>query len=127
MNKETLLRDEIEKEFDELRKLEVGSEKYKVAVDGVTKLVDRAIEMDKINAEMDARHDEHEIDMELKNRQMDEEKKDRGVRNSIAIAGIVIPTAVTIWGTLKTLKFEEVGVVTTNAGREFMKRIFSRK
>lgn len=127
MNMETVLHNEIENEFNELSKLEVGTEKYNSAVDGIAKLVDRAIAIDKLNAEMDTKHDDREIDTEFRTRQMDEEKKDRRVRNGIAVAGIVIPTAVTIWGTLKTLKFEEVGTVTTNAGREFMKRIFSRK
>lgn len=127
MNMETVLHNEIENEFNELSKLEVGTEKYNSAVDGIAKLVDRAITIDKLNAEMDTKHDDREIDVEFRTRQMDEEKKDRRVRNGIAVAGIVIPTAVTIWGTLKTLKFEEVGTVTTNAGREFMKRIFSRK
>lgn len=127
MNMETVLHNEIENEFNELNKLEVGTEKYNSAVDGIAKLVDRAITIDKLNAEMDTKHDDREIDVEFRTRQMDEEKKDRRVRNGIAVAGIVIPTAVTIWGTLKTLKFEEVGTVTTNAGREFMKRIFSRK
>lgn len=127
MNMETVLHNEIKNEFNELSKLEVGTEKYNSAVDGIAKLVDRAITIDKLNAEMDTKHDDREIDVEFRTRQMDEEKKDRRVRNGIAVAGIVIPTAVTIWGTLKTLKFEEVGTVTTNAGREFMKRIFSRK
>lgn len=127
MNMETVLHKEIENEFDGLSKLEVGTEKYNSVVDGIAKLVDRAIAIDKLNAEMDTKHDDREIDTEFRTRQMDEEKKDRRVRNGIAVAGIVIPTAVTIWGTLKTLKFEEVGTVTTNAGREFMKRIFSRK
>lgn len=127
MNMETVLHNEIENEFNELSKLEVGTEKYNSAVDGIAKLVDRAITIDKLNAEMDTKHDDREIDVEFRTRQMDEEKKDRRVRNGIAVAGIVIPTAVTIWGTLKTLKFEEVGTVTTNAGREFIKRIFSRK
>lgn len=127
MNMETVLYNEIESEFEELSKLEVGSEKYNSAVDGIAKLVDRAIAIDKLNAEMDAKHDEQEIDIEFRTKQMNEEKKDRMARNGIAVAGIVIPTAVTIWGTLTTLKFEEVGTVTTNAGREFIKRIFSRK
>ena len=127
MNMETTLHNEIDSEFEELSKIEVGSQKYKDAVDGIAKLVDRAIEIDKLNAEMDTKHDEQEIDIEFRTKQLEEEMKDRKARNGIASAGIAIPTAVTIWGTLKTLKFEEVGTVTTNAGREFIKRLFSRK
>ena len=47
MNIQTLLYDEIEEEFEKLRKIDYGSEQYKVTVDGLTKLMDRAIEMEK--------------------------------------------------------------------------------
>lgn len=122
MDIETILRDEIRDEFDELSKIQIGSDEYKTTVDGLTKLMDRAIEIDKINNDVEMKEEE----AEFKSKQMDDERKDRKVRNRIAIAGIVVPTAITIWGTLKTLKFEEVGTVTTIAGRNFMNHIFKR-
>jgi hypothetical protein len=122
MDIETILRDEIRDEFDEMSKIQIGSDEYKTTVDGLTKLMDRAIEIDKINTDAEMK----EAEAELKSKQMDDERKDRKVRNCIAIAGIVIPTTITIWGTLKTLKFEEVGTVTTIAGRNFMNQIFKR-
>lgn len=122
MDIETILRDEIRDEFDELSKIQIGSDEYETTVDGLTKLMDRAIEIDKINTDAEMK----EAEAELKSKQMDDERKDRKVRNCIAIAGIVIPTTITIWGTLKTLKFEEVGTVTTIAGRNFMNQIFKR-
>ena len=73
---------------------------------------------DKVNA--------RESEADLKAKQIKNDKKDQIVRNGIAIAGIVVPTAITIWGTLTTLKFEEVGTVTTNAGRAFMNRLFKK-
>ena len=126
MKNETLLHEEIQGEFEELKKLEVGSEKYKTAVDGLTKLMDRAIEIDKLNVGAEERRDARDIDAELRQQQLDEDVKDRKVRNTISVLGIVIPTAVTIWGTLKSLKFEESGTLTTNAGRNFMNRIFKK-
>ena len=126
MKNETLLHEEIESEFKELKKLEAGSEKYKLAVDGLTKLVDRAIEIDKLNDSAEDRREARDSDMEIKQQQLHEDVKDRKVRNGIAIAGIIIPTAVTIWGTLKSLKFEETGTITTNAGRNFISRIFKK-
>lgn len=126
MKNETLLHEEIESEFKELKKLEAGSEKYKLAVDGLTKLVDRAIEIDKLNDSAEDRREARDADMEIKQQQLHEDAKDRKVRNGIAIAGIIIPTAVTIWGTLKSLKFEETGTITTNAGRNFISRIFKK-
>lgn len=126
MKNETMLHEEIQSEFEELKKIEVGSDKYKTAVDGLTKLMDRAIEIDKLNVGAEERLDARNIDAELRQEQLEADVKDRKVRNVISIAGIVIPTAVTIWGTLKSLKFEETGTVTTNAGRNFMNRIFKK-
>lgn len=127
MNIESLLRDEIQGEFEGLKDLEMGSETYKTSVEGLTKLVDRAIEYEKLNAESDAKLDDRENDRELKTRQMDEDKKDRMVRNGISIASILIPTAVTIWGTLKSFKFEETGNVTTIMGRGFIQKLLPKK
>lgn len=127
MGMRTLLKDEIQNEFDELRKVEIGSDAYKTTVDGLTKLVDRAIELEKFDADAKEKVVNRDVDTDLKLKQMKDEKKDRIARNGIAIAGIVIPTAVTIWGTLKSLKFEETGTITTGAGRAFINRLFPKK
>lgn len=124
---EKLLHEEIENEFKDLVNLKRGSDEYKTTVDGLTKLVDRAIKIDELNIDEQNKIDSRETEANLKQQQIDNERKDQKVRNGISIAGIVIPVAVTIWGTIKTLKFEQEGTITTNAGREFMKRIFSRK
>lgn len=127
MTIEKLLHEEIENEFKDLVNLKLGSDEYKTTVDGLTKLVDRAIKIDELNIDEQNKIDSRETEANLKQQQIDNERKDQKVRNGISIAGIVIPVAVTIWGTIKTLKFEQEGTITTNAGREFMKRIFSRK
>jgi len=126
MKNETLLHEEIKSEFEELKKLEVGSEKYKTAVDGLTKLVDRAIKIDELNTGVGERLDARNIDAELKQEQFEESVKSRKVQTGLTIAGIVVPTVVTIWGTLKSLKFEETGTITTNAGRNFMNKLFKK-
>ena len=127
MGMRTLLKEEIQNEFTELKKTEIGSDAYKTTVDGLTKLVDRAIELEKFDAETREKDVNRAIDNDLKREQMKDEKKDRIARNGIAIAGIVIPTAVTIWGTFKSLKFEETGTITTGAGRAFINRLFPKK
>ena len=48
---EEKLRTEIETEFEKLEGMEVGSDEYKTTVDGLTKLVDRAIEYEKFSAD----------------------------------------------------------------------------
>ena len=127
MKIETLLHEEIESEFECLDSLEVGTEQYKVTVDGIDKLVDRAIEIDKLNLEAEEKAKNREKDSEFKQQQMEEEKKDRLIRNCISAAGVVIPSLLTIWGTLKTFKFEQEGTVTTIIGRGFINKLLPKK
>ena len=126
MEIETLLYNEIVSELEELNKLDVGSDEYKVAAEGIAKLIDRSIEMDKIKNERDERQTNRENDIELKTRQVNEEIKDRKIKNVITIVVSGVGTIVTIWGTLKTLKFEETGTVTTMAGKNFINKIFRK-
>ena len=116
MSIETLLRSRIQKDLKVLDGLERGSESHKATVDEVTKLVDRVIEIEKLA-----------IDSQDKTDSRDEEKKDRLIRNIINVAGIIIPSAITIWGTLKTLEFEKEGTVTTMMGRGFIGKLLPKK
>ena len=127
MEIEQLLQNEIKDELQGLSTLELGSDQYKVTTDGIAKLMDRAIEMDKLNSDLDERRENHNDDLNLKYRQVDAEIRDRKIKNVITVVISGVGTIVTIWGTLKTLKFEEVGTVTTIAGRNFINHIFKRK
>ena len=127
MSIQTLLNEEIKSEFGELSKMNLGSEEYKTAVDGLTKLVDRAIELEKIDVSSQEKIEDRETDRDLKLKQMDEDRKDRNVRNAIAVAGIVIPTVVTIWGTIKSIEFEKEGTITTIMGRGFIQKLLPKK
>lgn len=127
MEIEKLLHDEIVDELGGLNTLELGSDKYKVTTEGIVKLMDRAIEMDKLSKELDERQTNRNEDLELKYRQIDAEIRDRKIKNVITVVISSVGTIVTIWGTLKTLKFEEVGTVTTMAGRNFINNLFKRK
>lgn len=120
--KETLYK-EIEDELQALTEIEVGTDEYKSSVDGVTKLLDRAIEIEKHEAEMK----EREAERIAKNIQVAEEQKDRVVKNYISAGGVVLPLLVTIWGTLKSFKFEKDGTVTTIMGRGFINKLLPKK
>lgn len=106
MKVETMLHDEILNEFEELKKLEVGSDGYRAAVDGISKLLDRAIEYDKLDAECNERSLNRGFEEDYKLQLAEDEKRDRRIKNGITIAGIVIPSLITIWGTIKSLNFE---------------------
>lgn len=51
MEIENLLREEIQREFEKLKDIEKGTAEYKAVVEGITKLTDRAIEYEKIEAD----------------------------------------------------------------------------
>lgn len=127
MSMETLLTNEIKEEFDELSKIEVGTDKYRAAVDGLTKLCDRKIEMEKIKSEEQLKRDQLDIDTQMKAKQIEDEKKDRLIKNCLTGAGIGIPALLTVWGTLKSIKFEETGTITTIMGRGFIQKLLPKK
>jgi len=124
---EKLLHEEMEFEFDKLTNMDAGSEQYKVTVDGLTKLMDRAIEIDKLNIEHEKETETRKFENDLKIKEFEEEKKDRLVKNCLTGAGIVLPFAGTVWGVLKSLKFEETGTVTTIMGRGLLQKLLPKK
>lgn len=124
---ETLMQDVIMDELESLRDMKVGTDEYKTTVDGVTKLMDKAIELDRFQMEFNEKVENRKRDDEMKLEQIKEEKKDRLFRNCISVAGIVIPSVITVWGTLKSFKFEETGTVTTIMGRGFINKLLPKK
>ena len=138
---EELLSKEILEEIETLSKMEVGSEEWKKTIEGLSKLLEKSNEMDKIKAEQDkikAERDKFKAEQEAQNenrmlennwreKQAKEERIDRWVKNGIAVAGILIPVGVTIWGTLVSFKFEEEGTITTIMGRGFISKLLPKK
>ena len=125
MSIQRLLREEIESEFKELSPSTPGGENYKVAVDGITKLMDRAIEMEKNEIDRQDRIDARDSENELKTKQMEDEKKDRFVKNLLTGVGTIGGLVVTIWGAKKAWKFEETGTVASPVGRSFINKLIS--
>lgn len=115
-NIETLLYEEITNKFEELDRLKAGTPEYEHAVSSVTKLMDRAIEMEKLDNEV-----------KDKSESQKEEKKDRLIRNIISGATVVLPILVTIWGTKKSFEFEKEGTITTIMGRGFINKLLPKK
>lgn len=127
MNMESLLREEIQDELENLKKMDLGTDTYKVTVDGITKMVDRVVEMEKHYNEQEERRKKQEADEAFKAEELKNERRDKKVKNVIAIIGVVIPAGVTVWGTCKMLKFEEEGTVTTIIGRGFINKLLPKK
>jgi hypothetical protein len=127
VNLETLLYDEIDTEFDKLSSLEPGTEQHKAAADTLAKLMDKAIELDRVESERMDKEATRKSEQLLKEQQLKDEKKDRFVKNIIGAAGVVLPLIVTIWGTKVSLNFEKEGTFTTIMGRGFIQKLLPKK
>lgn len=126
-NIKTLLNEEIEDELNELGGIKMDSEEYKSAVDGVTKLIDKRIELDKMEMEAKESEKAREHEKELKLAEIAKDKKGDLIRNVMTGVGIAVPAVLTVWGTLKSLKFEEEGTITTTIGRGFINKLLPKK
>lgn len=127
MSIKTLLDDEIREEIENLKDVEAGTDKHKAAVDALTKLLDRSIEMDKNDIEATDRYDRQTSETELKQKQIEDERKDRIVKNVLTGISVIGGFGLTIWGTCKSIKFEETGTITTIMGRGFIQKLLPKK
>lgn len=126
MNAETRLYDEIETLNDKLLSLTPGTDEYDKVFKEYTALLDRAIELHRIEADTEDKAAARESAQALELQKARGEKGNRIVQAVINVVGIVLPVVLTVWGTNKSLKFEEEGTVTTTAGRNFMSRLFRK-
>lgn len=124
---ERLLHEEIQNELKELAKMDVGSDEYKTAVDGIAKLMNLKMDRTKFEAECQEKTESRKLDVELKLKQMDEDRKGRIVRDVLTAMGIVIPAALAIWGTKASFEFEKEGTITTIMGRGFINKLLPKK
>lgn len=121
-----ILRDEFEKEVKELSRMQIGTEQYKVAIDGITKLTDRIIEIDKLDSEKNAKELESIAQMEeqeLKREQLKSEKRDRIVKNVITVGGAVLSVAVYALAFIASTNFEREGTFTTEGGKNSIRQL----
>ena len=121
------LSEEIEKELEDLQRMKLGSDEHRTAVDELTKLVDRYNEMEKLDGEREEKAANRLIDDEFKAAQAKRDTINKWIDHCIAIAGIVLPLVVTIWGTKASFRFEKEDSVTTIMGRGFINKLLPKK
>lgn len=127
MSIKSLLNEEIKDQIENLSQETPGTEEHKIAVESLAKLLDKSIEMDKLDIEYQDKYECREAETELKQRQFEDERKDRRVKNILTGVSIIGGFGLTIWGTCKSLKFEEEGVVTSIVGRGFIQKLLPKK
>ena len=116
MDIEKMLHDEITTDFEKLKEADFGTDEYRSGVDSVAKLMDRAIELKKIDS-----------DAELKKAEQTNEKRNRLVGHILTGVTTAAGLALTIWGTKASFEFEKEGTVTTIMGRGFINKLLPKK
>ena len=129
MNEKHLLMEKIASLMEELKTMKIGSEEYKSTVATIKTFMDALAVLREIELKADKNQDDYELEKEKNQNERDSienEKKDNVVKNVLNGLGIVATAGLTIWGTIKTIKFEETGTITTCAGRNFFNRLFKK-
>lgn len=127
MTYKELLDNEISEKIEALGVLEAGSDEHKATVDELTKLMDRSIELEKLEvnvAEKAKDREQAKLDTELKKEQLANDQKDRKFGRWTSVISIVVPVGVAIWGTLYTTKWEKTDTLTSTAGKEHSRNLF---
>lgn len=115
--------EEFNNQLEEVSKMEVGTEKYKITMDGVTKLADRIIEIEKCEAESDIA-EETRINNELsKAEELRIDKRDKIIRNVIEGVKVVGGFGLTAWAFVAAMNFEKEGVLTTEGGKAALRSL----
>jgi hypothetical protein len=122
-----LLTEEIKCQIEALDELEFGSDEHKRAIDDLTKLLDKLNEIEKIEIEHKDKVDSQERDTDLKLMQMNDERKDRIVKNCLTALSVIGGMGLTVWGTCKSIEFEKTGTITTIMGRGFINKLLPKK
>ena len=126
MGIKNILREELEKEIKELSHMQVGTEQYKITVDGITRLSDKIIELEKLESENAAKDFENVVrteEQELKREQLKSEKRDRVVKNVIAVGSAVLSVAVYALAFIASTNFERDGSFTTEGGKNSIRQL----
>ena len=126
-SKDTLLEKRIRELLEKLEPMEPTDENYKATADIAAKLIDRAIEIEKIEVEHQDRVVMQKKEYDLKQMQAKNEERDRIIKNVLSAVGIVVSVGVPVWGTIVALLFEKEGTVTTIPGRKHIGSLFGRK
>lgn len=127
MSIKTNLVKEFENEIKELGKLSLGSEEYESTLDGVTKLADRIIEIEKSEQEASLKEMSRADENELKAAQLASERRDRIIRNAIEGAKVIGGFGLAAWAFVASMNFEKEGTLTTEGGRSALRQLLKFK
>lgn len=115
-----LLGEEIESQTNSIGKQQLGSDESEITINGTTKLIDRYIDLEKVELER-LKVENEEKRLELERRKAKDEALDRKVNNWLKGGTLLIT------GTSIVLMFVLEGegrIISSQAGRKIVDRIF---
>ena len=118
------LDEEILNEIDNLGRATIGSDEYEANIDGVAKLLDKKIELERLENERLDKIEAREADIEIRLKQMNESRKERMMDNGVRIATTVFTAGVFMIGLVASTNFEKEGtLLTTEGGRTSLRNL----
>ena len=119
-----LLHEQVQDALNGIDVTDIASEESAKAVENSIKLVDREIEMTKIQNDYEAKLAQVEADKEVKLQQINEDKKSKWIDRVVDVGKFAIGLAVTAAVSTFAYKQEQEGnIVTTQQGRRETKGI----
>ena len=116
------LTEEFNDEISEVSKMEIGSKEHSAAVDSLTKLADRIIEIDKIDNEQEFKDRTQTDEAYHKDEQLKVSKIDTVLKH----AGNLLMVGAGLWVYSSSMKYEEKGIIpTTDGGRSSIKQFLN--
>ena len=115
--KETLAQMDFEKEKDA----------YKLQVNRVSELEKLLVDLEKAELDVDKVAAGQDIDERIKYRQIEEDKKDRLIRNGIEVAKIGVPVVAAFVMGIISMKWEKEDTLTSSAGKSALRDILKFK
>lgn len=119
------LRDEYYAELEMLSKMDVGTEAYKITVEGITKLADRITEAERRASEQEERAAKEAAEEKQKR----EDRFFRIISLAVPLITAAMSLGVTIWGikTSLNIEFGKNEIQTSTAGKKLLGSAISTK
>lgn len=126
MSIKTQLTEEFTDEISEVSKMEIGSKEHSAAVDSLTKLADRIIEIDKIENEQEFKEKAQMDELDHKDEQLKVSKIDTILKHAGNAGKAILMVGAGLWVYSSSMKYEKEGIIpTTDGGKSSIRQFLN--
>lgn len=124
MSTKNLFVEEIEAEIGEISKIQVGTEEYEKSVNGLSKLTDKLVDMQKLEAaEEDRALKARELD--IREAELEAEKKHNKIKTVVEVGGKILAGGMVLFGMVYTWAREDDNINTSTVGKKCTNEVLS--